>query len=298
MIKGKYSYIVNFFSSIEETTRCRLQQLQYRIKNGNCSFPYEEKYKGRRLYVLSNGPSFLEEYKELQNDSYFHKSDKICVNSFIYSDLIKEIKPCYYCFADPSLYGESEKSVKLYNALNEIIDWDMTLFVLSYDKKKTAIVRQHITNHHIRIVPISKVLYGGFESRRYNSWKRGKTVPLFVNVSIMQIFIGLNMGYSELFLYGVDHTFFDGLTVGDDNLLYMTENHFYGSKQRIINNSQGGVFTMKGWIRDKYLTFLEHERMEGYAEYLGAKIINCTKKSLIDAYPRIAQFVQQKKSTI
>ena len=52
---------------------------------------------------------------------------------------------------------------------------------------------------------------------------------------------------------------------------------------------------MKDWMLDKYLTFLEHERMQGYAEYLGAKIVNCTRNSLIDAYPRLVKIEKQKQ---
>ena len=50
---------------------------------------------------------------------------------------------------------------------------------------------------------------------------------------------------------------------------------------------------MKDFVYDKYLTFVEHEVMRGYADYLGAQIINCTKDSWIDAYVRKAQLEKQ-----
>ena len=71
--------------------------------------------------------------------------------------------------------------------------------------------------------------------------------------------------------------------------------HFYGEKKIHIFNSHGGYWTMSGWLYDKYLTFKEHENMRSYADYLGARIVNCTKGSLIDAYVRLAQLEKEDK---
>lgn len=38
-------------------------------------------------------------------------------------------------------------------------------------------------------------------------------MPSVVTVALMAIYVGINSGYSEIDLYGVDHTFFDSLTV-------------------------------------------------------------------------------------
>ena len=74
----------------------------------------------------------------------------------------------------------------------------------------------------------------------------------------------------------------------------MVDKHFYGiEKYELGAKMNGKLWTMKDFVYDKYLTFVEHEVMRGYADYLGAKIINCTKDSWIDAYVRKAQLDKQ-----
>lgn len=104
----------------------------------------------------------------------------------------------------------------------------------------------------------------------------------------MASYVALNMGFSDIYLYGVEHTFFENMGVDDENRLYLTDSHFYGSEKRYVLRD-GQHWHIKDWLYDKYLTFLEHERIRGYADYLGATIVNCTKNSLIDAYVRLSQ---------
>lgn len=42
----------------------------------------------------------------------------------------------------------------------------------------------------------------------------------------------LNMGYSTIYLYGVDHTFLEGLKVNDKNELVHVYQHFYENEPK------------------------------------------------------------------
>lgn len=262
----------------------------YRLREkslyGDYEFPYTTQNKGKRIHILCTGPSLKQDLLELMGDKQFMEEDKICVNYFFHDKIIKELKPAVYCLADPLLFKSTY--IGIFNEINTLVDWDMKLVVPLYGKEIIKTVKSMLTNHHITLVTISALLYNGFEINRYKSWKIGRSVPSFVNISIMASYVALNMGYSDIYLYGVEHTFFEKMGVDDENRLYLTDTHFYGSEKRYVLRD-GQQWHIKDWLYDKYLTFLEHERMCGYADYLGATIVNCTENSLIDAYIRLSQ---------
>ena len=254
---------------------------------GDYKFPYREEIVGKRIYVLANGPSLNNEIDTLKSDATFKSSPKVVVNFFIDSVLFKELKPDYYCLADP-IFFKSDKYTSLFDKISSEVSWPMTLIVPNWGE---AIVKSRIHNSNINILSISPLRYRGYDSLRYRYYKSGKGMPCYVNVTIMIEFVLLNLGCKDIWLYGVDHSFLADLSVNDENQLCTVDSHFYGEKKlRVINmKSDGRVRHMKDFVYDKYLTFLEHEKMRGYADYLGARIVNCTKDSWIDAYVRLAQ---------
>lgn len=299
---GIHAKLVQGLTSLDGAITLAIGKRRQRKIFGKYEFPYVENNKGKRIYILATGPSLKDDLAVLLSNEEFKNSDKMCVNFFLNNDVIKSIKPCYYCLADSAFFEECSPNAKrveaFFDRMNNVVEWDMTLFAYIADNDKMKFLKNHVSNSHIQIVPITGLLFSGKECLRFASWKKGESAPSYVNVTVMAEYVALNSGFSELYLYGVEHTFFDGLGVDDDNRLFIQDKHFYGSEKRYIYTSSNKEWHMKDWMLDKYLTFLEHERMQGYAEYLGAKIINCTKNSLIDAYLRIAQIEKQKGSTI
>lgn len=282
-----------FIKTIINTLTCLFKSLllcYYRLREkylyGRYEFPYITQNKGKSIHILCTGPSLKQDLPKLMNCKQFMAEDKICVNYFFKDVVIKELKPTIYCLADPCLFKAAH--IGIFNEINTLVDWDMKLVIPLYGKEIIKTVKSMLTNKHITLVTISALLYNGFEKSRYKSWKAGHSVPSFVNISIMASYVALNLGYSDIYLYGVEHTFFDNMGVDDENRLYLTDNHFYGSEKRYVIRD-GQHWHIKDWLYDKYLTFLEHERIHRYADYLGAIIINCTENSLIDTYIRLSQ---------
>ena len=295
---GIHAKLIQSITDLDGTITLALgKRRQHRVL-GKYEFPYVDNNKGKRIYILATGPSLQDDLSQLLSLEVFKNSDKMCVNFFLNNDLIKSIKPCYYCLADSAFFEEHGPNAKrveaLFKRMNDIVGWDMKLFAYIADNDKLKFLKSRIVNSHIHIVPVTGLTYSGRESRRFASWKKGESVPSYVNVTMMAEYVALNSGFSELYLYGVEHTFFNGLGVDDDNRLFIQDTHFYGTEKRYISTSGKKEWQMKDWMLDKYLTFLEHERMQKYAEYLGAKIINCTRNSLIDAYPRLVMIEKQK----
>lgn len=288
-----HAKIIDFFGETYKSLRFSYHRLQEINEFGNYSFPYTPLHKGESVYILANGPSLNEEILELKRNGRDLR-ESLVVNFFVESNYFVEINPKYYCLADPGFNKTAlltDRTRGVYEKLNRIVTWPMTLFVW---KDAVKMVSEFISNSNITIVGLSTLRFEGFESNHYKSYMKGTAVPSYINVTIMALYALLNLGYSKIYLYGVDHSFLAGLSVNDNNRLCILDKHFYGTEKCEFGPKMDGtLWTMKDFVYDKYLTFVEHEVMKGYADYLGAQIINCTKDSWIDAYVRKAQLEKQ-----
>lgn len=283
MIRKEIEYIVESLYGFAKFVILRIRE---KLMFGNYTFPYNEELIDKKVFVLANGPSLITDLQILLKDEDFQHSRKCVVNFFANTDFFLNLKPEFYVLADVAFWGAlmNDNVKSMIEVLNTKVSWQMTLFVVN---KGASRLKELITNNSIKIIPISTLAYQGFKSRKYKVYKEGKAVPCFVNVTIMAEFVLLNRGCKDIRLYGVDHTFFNGLAVDKENYACIKDSHFYGDEFRRLPKPGGGYFTMAEWIMDKYLTFKEHENIRGYADYLGAIILNCTECSLIDAYERM-----------
>lgn len=284
--------LFDFIGDCYKSIRFAFHRIQSIKKWGCCEFPLMPTRDGT-LYILANGPSLKTELDDILLERIKSEGrNAIVVNFFASYELFKLLQPKYYCLADPTFFQKkywTESIKKLFQILNEEVDWDMTLFIRD---EGDELVRNTIKNNNIKIVSIPSLLFEGFERKRYSSYKRGIAVPSFSNVTIMCAYVGLNMGYSKMRMYGVDHSFLQGTMVNDNNQVCQIDHHFYGDELVPVGNL-GQSWTMARWIYDKYRTFKDHEDIRHYADYLGAEIINCTKNSWIDAYTRLSQIEQK-----
>lgn len=278
-------FVLSLYRSLEYFVYYNREKRKY----GDFYFPYQPLHNGESVYILANGPSLKDELEGLFNDGV-PLENSLVVNYFVETDYFTRIKPKYYCLADPAFNRRkllNDRDRHVYELLDEKVDWPITLFVW---KEAESMVTEFINNPQIKVVGLSILMYRGFDTKRYKYYKIGKAVPSYVNVTIMGLYALLNMGYSTIYLYGVDHSFLAGLGVNDNNRLCIVDKHFYGvEKYEFQPKEDGSLWTTKDFVYDKYLTFVEHEVMRGYADYLGAQIINCTRDSWIDAYVRKVQ---------
>lgn len=277
-----------YVSSVYKSVRFSYHRFRELRRYGNYYFPYREELTGKRVYILANGPSLNSDLVNLLKDKTFEKSIKCVTNFFANSDIFCKLKPSIYILADPKFFQGKiyERENLLIKKINEAVTWPMTLFVVNWGE---SLAKEIISNPNITIRSTSVLKYDGPEKDRFRYYKNGWAVPSYVNVLMMAEYVLLNMGCKDIRLYGVEHTFFEGMTVDDNNHVCILEKHHYGEKYTVKIDCNGNFYTTAGWLMDKYLTFKEHEIMRGYSDYLGAKIINCTKGSLIDAYIRLSQ---------
>lgn len=247
--------------------------------------------KGRNIIsVLANGPSL----KQVLVSKSFSDEDLIVVNFFAFDDSFFSLKPKHYCLVDPMFFIRQhnyENVAKLYEIFNNKINWDLNLYIPSkYYKKFKSF--SNISNNHINIIPVNNIPYDGFPTLTHYLYKNGFSAPTFFTVANMAEYVAINLGYNLIQLYGVDHTFFDGLCVNASNQVCCKQVHFYDETTEvnyvpIKRNDNGKYWKMSDYIHSIANMFGSHDAIAKYADYIGCKVINCTKGSLIDSFDRL-----------
>jgi hypothetical protein len=161
--------------------------------------------------------------------------------------------------------------------------------VQGYGGKNGFFTFSKITNLYIKIIPINTILYRGFECFRFLFYKKGLSCPPILSVVILAIYVGINSGYSQLFLHGVDHNFFNTLYVNDKNQLCCRRTYFYNNEEEltpVIRSDNGKIYQVWEYLDEYKGLFYSHELCAQYAKYMGVRIINNTNNSMIDSYER------------
>lgn len=251
--------------------------------------PIKKKYNGTAA-VLANGPSLKNVIPHLTSDE-FKNIDFIVLNFFAFDDVFFKIKPKHYCFADPMFFKKSnrfDEVKRLFDILQNKIDWNLNIYVPKHFYKDFRIF-SGINNQMISITKVNCVDYNGFEPFRNFFYKKGLSTPAIKTVAIMSIYVGLNCGYSVIKLYGVDHNYFESLTVNAKNQACIRNTHFYDKESVTltpIRKDNGEIVKISQHLDSLAIIFKSHDQLSSYAKYLKKKIINCTTESLIDSYVR------------
>ena len=249
----------------------------------------------RRLAVLGNGPSLRDELPRLIARREWERTDMMAVNFFALGDEFTVVRPQYYVLSDPQFFrraGRSERVENLYRALGERVNWPMTLYVQYYNPEQFDYRAAVGDNPNIRIVPFHTLVFRGLRSVEFWCYRHGLGSGNFGTVVQNGEFIGLLLGYRQIDLYGVDHTLLDGLTVDDRNRLCRTQSHYYDSAPTVpepifVNATDPPrPYTMHTYLAETAELFRGHEVLRDYARSIGARIVNRTRGSMIDAYER------------
>ena len=136
--------------------------------------------------------------------------------------------------------------------------------------------------------------YRGFRRLEFWLYRHGLGSANFGTVVQVCEYIALLLGYRTIELYGVDHTLLDGLCVDGQNRLCRLDRHYYdtgapAAPQPIFQKVPPVPYTMASYLAEVAELFRGHEVLRDYAASLGARIINRTHGSLIDAYERGAE---------
>ena len=226
------------------------------------------------MVILGNGPSLAGDLPRL-------------------IDRFEVVKPKYYVLSDPMFFRDSaccDRVRALYATLARKVAWPMNLYVQYYNPEGFD-YRAALPNSNIRIVRFHTQMYRGFRSLEFWLFRRGLGSANFGTVVQVGEYVALLLGYKRIELYGVDHTLLDGLCVDDGNRLCRIDRHYYdgaeaAAPQPIYKKVPHVPYTMADYLAEVAELFRGHEVLRDYAAALGARIVNRTRGSMIDAYER------------
>ncbi|MBC5615098.1 hypothetical protein ACRFAY_00405 [Bacteroides hominis] len=268
--------------------RCFIRSLFWifiQCKQANFKNYCVRKIRCHRLIILANGPSLAEELSKGELD--MKEADICVVNDFCKSSFFYNLKPATYVLADPmyfydELMRETEReTIDLIMGVN----WEMNLYVpfIVINQAKAK-----INNPFVTIIPYHSNSYEGWHRVRYFLFHKGLSMPKIQNVLIPCIFNGINLGYTKIELYGVDHSWTKDIIVNEKNQVCLADYHFYDlhvSANPWLKSS-GEAYTMCEVLRDLAIMFEAYYVLRNYAEKNGCEIINMTYNSFIDAFQR------------
>ena len=242
------------------------------------------------IYVMGNGPSLTKIRDIVPN----RNSANLCtVNFSIETDLFFELKPEYHTFADGAFFLYENPRIKnIYTNLLKKVSWSLTLIVPSNCYKQ---VLKHIDNPNISVRYYS-CFYWEPQTNLYIPvkhlfYRRNIITPPAQNVCIACIFASINLGYKDIRLLGVEHSWTRQMEVMDDNILYLVDEHYYNKDAShtpfYSSHSDSPVFKVHEALFALSLMFKGYHSLRNYANSRGdVKIFNLTEKSMIDAFDR------------
>lgn len=245
------------------------------------------------MVILGNGPSLAEELPGLIRRGEPQCKDFLAVNFFAEDERFTVVRPAYYVVSDPMFFRRSayrDRVMAFYKILNDRVTWPMNLYVQYYNPEGFD-YRAVLPNPLIRIVRFHTQMYTGFP--RFGRWlfRHGLGSANFGTVVQVGEYVALLLGFKRIELYGVDHTLLEGLTVDDENRLCRADRHYYDgdtpvAPQPIFQKVPPRPYTMAVYLAEVAQLFRGHEVLRDYAASLGARIVNRTRGSMIDAYER------------
>ena len=253
---------------------------------------YLPRASNKDIYVFGNGPSLTDQlYTNLE---FFLNKNIFCVNFFCKHDLFIKIKPNYYVLADPNFYLQSnshsitELQYDIYNILKNNVFWNLSLFIPSSTDMGKFWHNLAYDNNNIHVIFFNKYTATGFKKITHFLYKRNYAMPPAQNVLHAAIFLSLNMGYTNIYLLGADHSWLCDIKVNDKNVLYIVDKHFYGNDTIPFYKcgASNDIWKMHEILFTWSRTFFAYFILNEYAQYLNKSVINLTSNSYIDAFPK------------
>jgi hypothetical protein len=223
---------------------------------------FRDKHKGRRCFVIGNGPSL-----NGQDLSPLGDELTLVTNAFCRHPILKEWTPTYYFITDPTYFDGSERSRKLLLETRERVP-STTFFVPFY---------AHEALSKGDLLPAEQTYYvatlGGKEDRWSARPDLTRITPGMQTVVQLAIMAAMFMGCSPIYLLGLDH---DWLCHPQDHT------NFYQKEEGASKKWQ-----YRPLMEAVLIMWQIYEMLDRIAAAEGISILNATRGGFLDVFERI-----------
>lgn len=241
-----------------------------------------------RLIIMGNGPSLRDTIRD--HSSLLAASDSLAVNFAANTEEFCSLHPKFYVLADPHFFATDDNGVSSDPNVNALwerlgkVDWNMTLYIPCSAKSPASIDN----NSHIQVKRYNLTPGEGLTGPVHRLYRMGLAMPRPRNVLIASIMVALREGFRDIAIVGADHTWSRDLWVDDKNRVISVQKHFYNDNEkefeRVAKEYEG--YHLHDILNSLTIAFRSYHQINEYAATLGARIVNCTPGSFIDAFPR------------
>ncbi len=280
VIKIIVLFVIDYFKKIIESL---IWLIRYVIQGSFHN--YIKKEKSGKIIIIGNGPSVRGKMSEIINskDCAF-----CCVNHAAKTDFFYMLKPQYYVLADYLFFCNNRNSKEMLTIDNlRKVDWNMTLFVPYRGLKQTK--KEFESSKYVTVVPYNSIPYKGFACVKYFLYNIGFSMPLCNNVMVAALYVGVQLGFEKIDVYGLDFTWIKEMRVNEQNVVCRIDEHFYEGEVKITPwlKSDGTPFTVSSICRTLADGLDSFSDISAYSRRRGCKIYNMNKDSFIDCFEKI-----------
>jgi hypothetical protein len=264
-----------------------------------------------RIVIIGNGPSASEFLQNLPAQA--KNIPLLAVNMFAGEQSFTSLQPAFYLMSDHAFFEFEEQHfhhpekhplVKKNPAYAQTqtqvnrtwqglfsANWPIVLFVPQIYSKSYP-VKKAMENPALNVVVWNYTVVKGFSWFENFIYAKGLGSPQCQNVVNACIFQAINAQFKEIYLVGIDNNFHRNISVGQDNHIYITDNHFYEVDKKVMplmrvdSNGKPVFVQLHQFFNSLSKAFYAYNRLRSYADCRKVRVFNSTAGSFVDAFER------------
>lgn len=224
------------------------------------------RHAGQRGFILCSGPSIkTQDLKPLRAECCLGVS-----NFFVHPDYA-HINPRYHCIAPLHPPFTAADGVRWFREMEAPLAGRELFLGLGEQPLVTA----------NRLFPQTPVHYLALAGPWRDPLALDRVLPRPQSVSIMALLVALELGFSEIYLIGTDHTSINLQTGG------YAYSHFYTGKKNNALGEQPAPPDLESEFESYVTLWRQYKAVRAAAERRGIQIYNATNGGLLDLFPRV-----------
>lgn len=237
----------------------------------------DEPHQAERIHILANGPSLNETISFIKEND-----DVYTVNYALNDEKIRSLIPKQHFIICDNMGLDKE----YLGLLKECID-EKTIETLVMSPSIYEYWKNLYSDDGVKVINDQRWNEPYNSKRDKDNYKNNILSPMFQTVVIAAIYGAVQNNYKEIYLHGNDFSFLSDVSVNMNNHLISASSHFYDSEAVDYTDTMG--WNLTDWLEKVLLMLKGYQQVKDYAEDMGAKIYNLSKKSMLDIFEKMQE---------